>query len=262
MNSFISFLFFLFLAASAPLLAEEVPRPPGSLELTDIFNVVSDPGEGTLMYVKQKIPFGVEGGHYGVGMIFPGKSLPDPYRADFANFFILQLALGTLKDRLEGRIPQFGAATLILKKIPTGKTKLNFVLPSGKEKNLAASALLLFSSPSLKADATDELKLRESHFATGGILIVSPVGEKSSVLLKSAGQSVQYWKQKMSFDFAGRLATPFGNEVRDLSGKIEIPVYWPKSKGAEELAKRLAEQSLNPYGHPGLPQAAPPSPKK
>jgi hypothetical protein len=227
-------------------------------QLVDMFSVESEPGEGTLEFGTkkedmEKISLGAVSGHYGLAVIFPGKMLPPPYNKDFKNQHVIQLAIGTLKSKLENRVPQFGAGTFIAKRVPTAVTTFNFIVPSEKKKHGANTALLLFTSPNSPADQKDEEKLQKTFFGKEGSIRITPIGTVKSISVKGENASVTFRKQLMKLEFQGALKTPFSDSEKSLTGTIQLPFFWPQNKEAEKLTRRLAAQSMNPPGVPSSP---------
>lgn len=231
-----------------------------SKQLVEMFSVETEPGEGTLTFGSkpedtEKIQFGMISGHYGLGMVFPGKTLPPPYNKDFKGLQVIQMALGTLKGKLEGKVPQFGALTLIAKTVPTGITTFNFIVPTEKKKHGTNTALLLFTSPNSPADQRDEEKLQKTFFGREGSVRLTPMGTPVVVIIKGDSGKANFKKQLMKVEFQGKLRTPFTDSDRALNGTLQLPVYWPSGKDAEDLARKMSAQSLNPAGSPGAPPA-------
>jgi len=251
----IIFAFFILLfSLSASVFANE------GKQLVEMFSVATEPGEGVLEFGSkpedtEKIQFGIVSGHYGLGMVFPGKILPPPYNKDFKGLQVIQLALGTLKGKLEGKVPQFGAITLIGKRVPMGITTFNFIVPSEKKKHGTNTALLLFTSPNTSADQRDEEKLQKTFFGREGSIRLTPVGPTAIVSIKGDTGKANFKKQTMKAEFQGKLKTPFTDSERTLKGTIQFPIYWPHGKDAEEMARKMSAQSLNPPGSPGAPPA-------
>lgn len=235
----------------APSVAPEAELK--SPQIVDIFSVSEAPGIGALTYkvdenLSEKINFGKDTGLYGVGLVFNGKVLPEPFKTDFQKNEILQLALGNLKSKEEGHSPQFGAVTLLASKIPVEKTVFRLTLPNAGELKKGPTAILLFTSPNLKTGATDEEKLKETLFAESGSILVTPVGLKTTVVLKSKTGKYTFFKRNMKLDWAANLATPFSTAKRSLIGTTEFAFFWPKDNEAGKLATKIASESLSSVG--------------
>jgi len=250
--------FSLLARAEAPPAAQTSP-----IQLMELFDVEKQAGEGSIVFEfgaqKETITFGKEAGQYGLAMVFPGSSLPAQYRKDFKNEEIIQIAFGATRSKLKGQVPQFGAATLIASQIPTKPTRYKLVMPSTKANPETNIAFMLFTSPSTSNDRSDEEKLKGTLFAQGGSLTFTP---KSEFVMKER----PYQRGKMQFKvmlvevkFDAELATPFNTQKGSLKGSVQLPLYVPYGKAAEEIARQLASSSLS-----GAPEPAskPRAPKK
>lgn len=222
-------------------------------ELTSLFSAANNPGSGILELKMgdktEKIVLGKETGYYGLGMVFSGQGLPDPYRSDFKDREVIQVALGSVRAPDTGKIPQFGAATLVSPKLTVGKL-LTFpfnVTENKKTKKYSFDnmGILLFTSPSTPKDQTDEEKLKVTFFAAEGSLNLLPLNTPKLFTAKSQTGDVKFSERKVKIQFKAGLGTPFSEAVGALEGVIEIPVYTPAGKAAEKLASDIASKSLN-----------------
>ena len=233
------------------------PQPEEPYQLVDLFSVEQNPGRGTLEFRRgktvEKITLGSSSGLYGLGMVFKGAKLPFQYGKEFQDDFIIQIALGTLKSRIESQIPQFGAATLITPKVPKGATRFAIKVPKkgvvNPDKHLG---LVLFSSPSTPNDLGDEYKLKNTFFAQSGTLTLSRESKPKSIDVRAQGQTMQFKLLLMKVEVDLVMGTPFSAESSSLTGTLEFPVYSPHGAPAIAFTERIAGESF--VGTMGLRQ--------
>lgn len=232
-----------------------------TLKLNEIFSVEGSPGNGKLVYTQgekvETIALGEETGHYALGIIFKGTSLPEPYSKDFKDDSILQIALGTMRSKVQFQVPQFGAVTLVSRGPLTTRTVFKLTVPTGSPSIPKSLALLLFTSPFTPNEQNDEEKLKGTYFAQSGTLTVTPKGKPKLIGVRSQGKNVNFKKQTMTVDFKAGLATPFNAQENNLKGTIEFPVYWPSGKQAEKLTQKIATDSLGGMGPVPSPDGLP-----
>ncbi|MCB0416943.1 MAG: hypothetical protein H6617_07550 [Bdellovibrionaceae bacterium] len=238
------------------------PETPTKIEITSLFSPEENPGSGTLIFTQgergEEIKLGLESGYYAYGLVFRSDLLPQPHRHNFGNKLIIQVSFGTVRSKLVGRIPQFGALTLFAQGIP--EIPRTFVLRTQPKSGsvVKTGAVMLLSSPSSMQEQSDEEKLRGSYFAKGGKLIVTPMGALKVLSTGSGKEKLKFNAQAFEFQFEASMMTPFNNQVKGgLDGKINIPLYWPANKAARELLTDLAVQSLDDTGP--LPERPPAS---
>ncbi len=220
-----------------------------NIRLVELFSVEQLPGSGVLAYhvgdKVENIVFGNESGVYGLGMIFKGENLPDQYGREFSGNNILQLALGTMRSRLVGQLPQFGALTVLAGKVPFRRTSYPLIVSTGREnKDLSDIGFLLFTSPSTPNERSDEEKLKGTYFANKGTVSLTPVGDWKVMEVRASGKRMNFKLRMMKVDFEATLVTPFATQAATLNGSIEIPVYAAASKDAEKLTNKIASDSL------------------
>lgn len=222
-------------------------------ELTSLFSAANNPGSGILEMKTgektEKIALGKETGFYGLGMIFSGEKLPEPYATDFKGKEVIQIALGSLKAKETAKIPQFGAATLVSPKLSVGKL-LTFPFAMNEEKKKKGTpqsnmGILLFTSPSTPKSQSDDDKLKVTFFASQGSLDLLPTEIPKLFTAQAEKGSVKFSERKVRIKFNAGLGTPFSDTVGTLEGVIEIPIYTPAGKASEKLASDLASKSLN-----------------
>lgn len=220
-----------------------------NFRLIEVFNVEQLPGTGTLTYKSgdkvEEIKLGADMGLYALGMIFEGSNFPEQYAKDFRNTQVIQIAMGTMRSRLQGQVPQFGVVSLITKKIPASKAKFPFFAPTGNNgPSPEEMAFLLFTSPTTPNERTDEEKLKGTYFSQSGTLTVTPKGPSRLLEVKSQGKRMTFKLRMMKMDFDASMVTPFNAQPSTIKGSIEFPVYAAKGKEAELVVQRMASDSL------------------
>jgi hypothetical protein len=230
--------------SSAPVLAP--------LQLVEIFSVEQNPGQGLLNYVRgtalEKIDFGAAPGRFGVGMIFRGEYLPDQLGPEFKRKNVIQIALGTLRSRLQGQTPQFGAITVISDTMPDARTRYVLRLPSGQTTRPETGALMLFTSPSSPVEQSDEEKLKSTYFAQAGTLVLAPEGKPKFIDVHAQGKRLTFRMQLVSMEIDTKLVTPFNAQEASLNGTVEFPIYWSEDRSGDLLAKQIASESFGIAG--------------
>jgi hypothetical protein len=250
--------------AAPPLLG--IPKAASRPRFIEAFSPEQNPGKGTLSYKTgdkvRSIQLGGQSGFYGVGMIFHGTQLPDNFKQELKDRYIVQVALGNLTAKDKNLIPEFAAVTLILKKLPTEKKTVKTVMPTGKETKIDEGALILFSNPETPTDRADEEKLRGTYFANSGVLTLTPVGKPEVVDIRADNGHYKFKTQAMRMEFNSLLVTPFNVQPADMRGTLEIPIFWPHDKRSELFAKHIAEESLGtPQGGATPSEATPRHPR-
>lgn len=238
----------------------ETPATGAQTEFLDLFSSNNSPGEGSLTYAdeteKETITFGIDSGIYGVGLVIKGKWLPENYKKDFSKSYIIQLALGTLKSKLDNKIPQFGAATLIHSEVPKEPTAYPIQERGKKTRSNSPQSIIYFTSPKTLMSQSEQQKLQGTFYHKSGGITVTPVGETEQIAVQTDTSKVFFKKQKMKFDFQMVLSTPFNGLEKKLTGTIIFPVFTPTGKAAEALALRLSgalEQGKSPLPNPTEP---------
>ncbi len=243
----------------------ETPTPPASLLLADVFSTEKNPGKGALDFSKTgseplKITFGAETGHYLVGVVFPKEILPEAIRQDFRRNDVIQLAMGTVSRTLGTRVPQFGAASLMV--LGGGKQQQRVVplrIPGPSEMPLPETGYFLFASPEMQNQVTDEEKLKNTFFAKAGSMILSASSPPQSLQVTADGRKLPFKMQAMRLELQASLATPFSNEENRISGRVEFPLYWADSAQGRLLLKKLAETSFQTQTSIKIPDEITPS---
>lgn len=221
-----------------------------NLKLEDVFSIGKNPGTGALIYKnsqqEEKISLGQNIGLYGFGMSFDGSLLAQNYQKDFSDSAIIQVAFGRLKSHLNGRIPQFLAATLVGEK--PGKILQTYpvIVPKPKTKhNLKKMALILFSSPNTLSERLDEEKLQGTFFAETGSIQLSLIGKSKKVRVMVNSETLWFRVRLAKLVFNVTLGTPFIAEKGSLKGEVIIPLYSPDDKASTLFTRKLASESFN-----------------
>ncbi len=224
--------------------------PPSGFKISEVFSAEKNPGKGTLSYTlggsqTESISFGDETGHYLIGLVFPLDTLPEAMRSEFKNKELIQLAMGTLSASLGNRIAQFGAMTVAVTKGARTVRQIPLSIPSNSDRGLSESGLLLFSSPQMPAQISDEEKLRGTFFGKGGSIGLSASTPPTPLNLVAEGKKVGFKVQSMRMELQASLSTPFNSEERQLSGKVEFALFYPDGVAAKRLLSQLAETAFN-----------------
>lgn len=238
--------------AQNPLALPSLPpsEPEKPFEISELFSIEENPGTGSLFIEqgaeREEIKLGAETGHYGIGLVFDSLALPQPHRHEFGRQLIMQVAFGTSQTKLQGRIPQFGVATLFTARIPTRKTTYFFRVKVPGKGTDREGAMLLFSSPSSKQSQSDEERLRGTFFAPQGILKVTPSSQSRVASTNTRGKRMSFKARLMELEFDALLGTPFNTQIEPrLRGTVKVPVYWPANAAALEMVTSLAARSLD-----------------
>lgn len=223
---------------------------PSTLKLADFFSSEKNPGKGSLFYSQsatqtETISFGEETGHYLMGLVFSSDTLPESMRAEFKNKEVIQLAFGTAPKTAGTRVPQFGAMTLTVSKGARTLRSIPLRIPAVAEAPLPESGFLLFTSPQMQAQISDEEKLRGSFFAKGGAVTLSASTTAKPIPVVVEGRRVSFKIQAMRLDLQADLGTPFNSEEHHVRGKVEFPLYYPDGAAAKNILRQLAEASFN-----------------
>jgi hypothetical protein len=232
-----------------PTLADSSPaKPPSSFVLPEIFSAEKSPGQGTLTYTLPNSPtetISIGSGSYAMGVVFPSDTLPDELKKDFKNKEVLQVLLGPSVANTGANPTPFGNLTLILaSKGPRSRRAIPLQIPVPQETPLPDTGYLIFSSPRMPAQVSDEEKLRKTFFAKRGSVSLSASTATKPLSVAINGKNVTFRVQGMRLEVQADLSTPFNNEERQLNGKFEFPLYYPEGQGAKKLIRQLAESSF------------------
>jgi|688.fasta_scaffold28245_8 hypothetical protein len=237
----------LSLVCSGAILFADTASPLKSVELFSIEQISGDGKvEFKLNEQTEVIEFGKDKSHYGLGLVFTQKNLPDSYKKSIGNFQVIQIALGNRGTASSELIPQFGALTLKVSKIPTLrpiKIKIQDTQKADKQKE--ESGFIVFNSSQMKLNNDDQEKLKNTFFSESGEINLSPVGNAERILVKSEGKSLSFRRQMMSLSIQAEVGNPFNTGRGKLSGSVQFPVYWATEKGSENLVSELAQKSLD-----------------
>jgi hypothetical protein len=225
------------------------PVAPSAFPLAELFSAEKNPGRGTLEYARgattDKIVFGAETGHYLMGMVFAHDTLPRSIQAEFKNNEVIQLAFGTLAQSAGARVGQFGSATvLVSRQVATTRT-IPLRIPTPADPLLPESAFMLFASPDMGAQLSDEEKLKGTFFAKGGNLILTAANAPKTIPVAVDGRKIPFKIQAMRMNVQAVLTTPFNSEEQSVKGQVEFPLYWPEGAAGKRVAREMAEASFN-----------------
>lgn len=213
--------------------------------VTDLLSVTSHSGEGTLVFfdetTKETINLGIDTGIYAVGLALKSKWLPEPYKNDLSDYLVTQITLGTLKSKLDGKVPQFGVFTLLMPEFPKETTA--FLVPeAGKSKvGKSPQARGLLMSPRTLLLQSDKDKLENTLFGSSGGVTLTPIGQTKKIAIQTKDKKAHFNAQNVKLDFQMQMSTPFSTEKRTLTGSISFPVYIPSGQEAEAMAVRLGK---------------------
>jgi len=217
------------------------------VKINDLFSTEKTPGAGKLVYTSgektETIEFGGESGHFGMGLIFGSKVLPPSVMKDLKGDEVVQIVMGTQRNKIKLQVPQFSSATLISRGISSTHNAYKLTVPNGSEQG-PAIALMLFTSPQTASEQSDEDKLKGTFFAQAGRLTVVPKGRTQTLTVRYQGKNINFGVQTLSISVDAQLVTPFNSLENTLKGEIEFPVYSPKGKAAEDMLRKIAADSL------------------
>jgi hypothetical protein len=247
-----------FFILSQFLAAEQLPVISKTNNLFSIENLTS---EGKLEFKigqqTELIEYGKDKPHYGIGMVFLRKNLPDSFTKDLGKNEIIQIALGN-KGNTGELITQYGAITLRLAQI-SKQNKMTFTFQdvSKPDKSRTESAFIMFNSSQMKFSSDDQEKLKNTFFSSSGELTLTPVGTSQAVFIKNKGTKLPFQKQTIQLDIKAALATPFTSEKASLTGTVEMALYSPSGEEADDFIAELAENSLEKNPEISPPTEAP-----
>lgn len=242
---------------SVPIGVTEVPTPPPmeraaavdalSLPLLELFNVEQAPGQGALKLEmgdrKEEYPLGSASGYYGLGILFSGKGLPPPASQDLDSHQLLQVSFGSMRNRLQGQVPQFAAVAVALDDLPNGKATVKIEEPNSREKS-GPSAYVLVTAPTTPNERSDEDKLKGFFFGQNGKVTLTAQGGERVVEGKAGGKRYSFRVRFYELGMDAVLGTPFNAVTGQLSGKVIVPVYRPNGRSAQALLERIASESF------------------
>jgi hypothetical protein len=231
----------------------------GTMPLIDLFSSEKNPGRGTLEYWRgsgdtEKITFGAETGHYIIGMVFAHDTLPRSLQEEFKNNEVVQLALGTLNRSAESRVSQFGTATLKVLRRVSKVRLLPLRIPGIADAPLPESGFLLFTSPGMQAQLSDEEKLKGTFFAREGALTLTATADPKPLSVAVEGRKIPFKMQAMRMEVQATLSTPFNSEEHQLRGTVEFPLYWPEGAVGKRIAREMAEAGFNAKSSIQIPE--------
>lgn len=236
------------LLASLFILGSTCAHAITPVKVGELFSNEKNPGLGKLVYTSgektETIEFGGDSGHFGMGLVFTNKVLPESVIKDLKGDEIVQIVMGTQRGKIKLQVPQFSSATLISRGISSTHNSYKLTVPSGSGEQDPAIALLLFTSPQTASEQSDEDKLKSTFFAQSGRLTVVPKGRRELLSVRYQGKNINFNVQTLSVTVDAHLVTPFNSLENTLKGEIEFPVYSPKGKAAEDMLRKIAADSL------------------
>lgn len=115
-------------------------------------------------------------------------------------------------------------------------------------------ALMMFHSPQMPTNSSEEEKLKNTFFAQGGSILLAPLGEPTVHLVKDRGQSLRFKSQRYRAEIHVQLVTPFNSQPAQLDGSVELPLYQPHGKDSELFAKNISSQNAPDFSTPPRPE--------
>lgn len=236
-------------AASAENKVPLIVEAPTKKTILDVFDPKEHPGQGALTFKTPSTPtetieLGTAAERYAYGMVFHGSILPEPYRTDLARHTVIQITLGNLGSKAEGKVPQFGMLSLITTEMPTKTRVFRAALPPENLKKLTDQALIQLTSPLSARDRSDEDSLKNTYYSQSGTVTLEPVGPVDKVQIKGPEGLLAFKLRKMKLSFNALLATPFNSVGSDLTGSLQLSLFWPDGKRSESFMKKIAFESL------------------
>lgn len=220
------------------------PQNP-TYELSELLSNPNSFGEGTLLYSDQvdteNIVLGGETGIYGVGLALKSEWIPSSYKKSLDNKMVIQVFLGTQKEKLENKIPLFGFANFIAPQFPKETTAFTFQTPLEQGSAESPAAILSFSSPKTLITQNEQEQLQSTFFGKAGGVTLTPVGKREELQLKIPGNKISLKKQNMKFDFLATLNTPFSGLEKKLTGSVVFPIYSAQGKQAEAWFEKVGK---------------------
>jgi hypothetical protein len=245
------------IGATDPMgISDVAPPPPAeraavadalALPLLDLFNVEQAPGQGALRLEvgdrKEEFALGTASGYYGLGIVFSGKRLPPPAAQDLETHQLVQISFGSMRNRLQGQVPQFAAVAVALEELPNGKVTVNIEERKAREKP-GPSAYLLVTAPSTPNDRSDEEKLKGFFFGQWGKVTLTAQGGERVVDGKANGKRYSFRVRFYEVGLDVAIGTPFNAVTGRLGGSVIVPIYRPNGRPAQALLERIAAKSF------------------
>lgn len=238
---------FLFVLISLPVFADqnEGPVPPpqlaNDLDEKSILTFLEEPGKGYLEMKgekKERVEFGPKAGIYGFGLAMESKYFPDPIPKEVGKGWVIQFFLG--QRSAQPVISQFASLSLVLPSLPLDEVGL----PFGKLGSNRSGAFLLYRSPQSGNALTDEGRLQSQLFANSGTLQVRPILRELASLKQQGAGKLTFERRLFDLNLDASLFTPFSKETASLKGRLELVVYLPKGKAAQQFVANFAKKSF------------------
>jgi hypothetical protein len=231
--------------AQAQLPLPSPVEPP--LSLVDSFSSEKNPGKGTLTYKRvdqnEVIDLGAESGVFGFGLVFRSSVMPEQFIREYGPIDVIQFAFGNLPSKASGRIPEFGTMAVFSRNKPS-EWKPYPLAVGGQRQPGQEFGIILFTSPKALAARSDEERLRDSFFSKSGQVRLKSSGSTHGLDVDAQGKKVSFKAQAMKLELDAELSTPFNAQKHQISGAVEVPVYWPESPAALSWMRKIALQSL------------------
>lgn len=223
-----------------------VPADPG-LSLAESFNAEKNPGKGTLTYKylsqNEIIELGTDSGQFGFGLVFRHATLPEEFIREYGKIDVIQFSFGTLPAKTQGKVPEFGTVAIFSKVKP--KDWMAFPLIMGMQRQAGLDfGLILFSSHKATVQRSDEEKLRDTFFSKNGQIRLMSDGPIKGLDVDAEGKKVSFKVQAMKMEIDAEMTTPFNAQKNQLTGAVQVPVYWPESPAALNWMRKFALRSL------------------
>jgi hypothetical protein len=217
------------------------------LHAEDLDSLITDknPGLGSLNFHHGTENEFIELGpaHYGYGIIFSSAAFPEFTAEEFKGKYLLQIALGNTKSKETKKAAQFSTLSILSQAFPSKAKTFNVVLRSAKPLGFEEKALVLFSSPKLGFDISEEEKLKDTYYGRAGTIAIHAQDSPTLVNVKGQSEPVSFKSQMYRIDFKVALSTPFNPVDGDLTGVMLLPVYWPAGKSAEKFTRQIASKN-------------------
>lgn len=244
-------------SGAAAVGVKEVPTPPPmeraavadavALPMLELFNVEQAPGQGTLKLEmadrKEEYTLGAASGYYALGIVFSGKHLPPPASQDLESHELLQISFGSMRNRLQGQVPQFASIAMSLDQLTNGKITVPIEEPNARQKG-GQSAYVLVTAATTPNERSDEEKLKGFFFGQSGKLVLTAQGGERVVEGKAGGRRYSFRVRFYELGLDAALGTPFNALTGRLAGKVVVPVYRPNGRPAQALLERIAAESF------------------
>jgi hypothetical protein len=218
--------------------------------IMNLFSPEKRPGSGSITLTLdgkvETYELGSKSGLFANALVIHSSALPDGMKQEFAKSHLIQIAMGTLNSHLQHQLPQFGAATLVTKKIPSNSKVFDISKFDNDPKKNDGRAMLMFSPPGNAADQNDEERLKSTFFAKSGNIIMTPLGSLQEVSIQGDSDTYPFKTQKMRLEIRCEMMNPFNPAKSSLAGAVEIFVFWPDGPKAIAFIERVSSKTVGP----------------